>query len=392
MKRLAGVEFSLAEINLALKSLGFWISGSGDTVKVAAPSWRPDIEGKADLVEEVVRIIGLDRVPFTPLPRTGTVNQKVLTTSQIRRNRARRALAARGFNEAVTWSFISAEQADLFGGGVPELALANPISPEMSDMRPSLLPGLLAAAQRNADRGFGDVALFEVGQVFLDDTPEGQKMVASGVRRGTAKPQGSGRHWSGAASSVDVFDAKADAEAALAAIGAPVERLQVYTDAPDTFHPGRSGCLKLGPKNTLAVFGEIHPRLLQKLDIEGPLVAFEIYLEALPQPKGKGGRSKGALNASDLMPVRRDFAFLVGKDVVAETLLKAARGAEKNLISDVTLFDVYEGQGVPEDQKSVAIDVMLQPRQKTLTDEDIDAVAKKIIANVEKATGGTLRG
>lgn len=392
VKRLAGVEFSLAEINLALKSLGFWISGSGDTVKVAAPSWRPDIEGKADLVEEVVRIIGLDRVPFTPLPRTGTVNQKVLTTSQIRRNKARRALAARGFNEAVTWSFISAEQADLFGGGAPELALANPISPEMSDMRPSLLPGLLAAAQRNADRGFGDVALFEVGQVFLDDTPEGQKMVASGVRRGTAKPQGSGRHWSGAASSVDVFDAKADAEAALAAIGAPVERLQVYTDAPDTFHPGRSGCLKLGPKNTLAVFGEIHPRLLQKLDIEGPLVAFEIYLEALPQPKGKGGRSKGALNASDLMPVRRDFAFLVGKDVVAETLLKAARGAEKNLISDVTLFDVYEGQGVPEDQKSVAIDVMLQPRQKTLTDEDIDAVAKKIIANVEKATGGTLRG
>lgn len=392
VKRLAGVEFSLAEINLALKSLGFWISGSGDTVKVAAPSWRPDIEGKADLVEEVVRIIGLDRVPFTPLPRTGTVNQKVLTTSQIRRNKARRALAARGFNEAVTWSFISAEQADLFGGGAPELALANPISPEMSDMRPSLLPGLLAAAQRNADRGFGDVALFEVGQVFLDDTPEGQKMVASGVRRGTAKPQGSGRHWSGAASSVDVFDAKADAEAALAAIGAPVERLQVYTDAPGTFHPGRSGCLKLGPKNTLAVFGEIHPRLLQKLDIEGPLVAFEIYLEALPQPKGKGGRSKGALNASDLMPVRRDFAFLVGKDVVAETLLKAARGAEKNLISDVTLFDVYEGQGVPEDQKSVAIDVMLQPRQKTLTDEDIDAVAKKIIANVEKATGGTLRG
>ncbi|WP_298822066.1 phenylalanine--tRNA ligase subunit beta [uncultured Roseibium sp.] len=392
VKRLAGVEFSLAEINLALKSLGFWISGSGDTVKVAAPSWRPDIEGKADLVEEVVRIIGLERVPFTPLPRTGTVNQKVLTTSQIRRNKARRALATRGFNEAVTWSFISAEQADLFGGGASELALANPISPEMSDMRPSLLPGLLAAAQRNADRGFGDVALFEVGQVFLDDTPEGQKMVATGVRRGTAKLQGAGRHWSGAASNVDVFDAKADAEAALAAIGAPVDRLQIYTDAPDSFHPGRSGCLKLGPKNTLAVFGEIHPRLLQKLDIEGPLVAFEIYLEALPQPKGKGGRSKGAMNASDLMPVRRDFAFLVGKEVVAETLLKAARGAEKNLISNVTLFDIYEGQGVPEDQKSVAIDVMLQPRQKTLTDEDIDAVAKKIIANVEKATGGTLRG
>jgi phenylalanyl-tRNA synthetase beta chain len=392
IKRLSGVDVPQAEANLVLKSLGFWISGSGDTVKVATPSWRPDIEGKADLVEEVVRIIGLDRVPFTPLPPTGSVGQKVLTTGQIRRNRARRALAARGFNEAVTWSFISKEQADLFGGGKPELALANPISPEMSDMRPSLLPGLLAAAQRNADRGYGDVALFEVGQIFQNDTPEGQKMVAAGVRRGTAKLQGGGRHWSGASENVDVFDAKADAGAALAAIGAPVEKLQVYTDAPGTFHPGRSGCLKLGPKNTLAVFGEIHPRALAALDIEGPLVAFEIYLDALPQPKSKGGRSKGALNASHLMPVRRDFAFLVSKDVSAETLLKAARGAEKNLVADVTLFDIYEGQGVPEDQKSVAIDVLIQPRQKTLTDEEIDAIAKKIIANVEKATGGSLRG
>ncbi|MCV0426641.1 MAG: phenylalanine--tRNA ligase subunit beta [Roseibium sp.] len=392
IKRLSGVEVAQAEANLALKSLGFWISGSGDTVKVAAPSWRPDIEGKADLVEEVVRILGLDRVPFTPLPRTGTVSQKVLTTGQIRRSRARRALAARGFNEAVTWSFISKEQAELFGGGAPDLALANPISPELSDMRPSLMPGLLVAAQRNADRGFGDVALFEVGQIFQNDTPEDQKMVTAGVRRGTAKLQGAGRHWSGASDNVDVFDAKADAEAALAAIGAPVEKLQVYTDAPTTFHPGRSGCLKLGPKNTLAVFGEIHPRTLAALDIEGPIVAFEIYLDALPQPKSKGGRSKGALNASHLMPVRRDFAFLVGKDVNAETLLKAARGAEKNLITDVTLFDIYQGQGVPEDQKSVAIDVLLQPRQKTLTDEEIDAISKKIIANVEKSTGGTLRG
>ncbi|WP_029062064.1 phenylalanine--tRNA ligase subunit beta [Labrenzia sp. DG1229] len=392
IRRLSGVEVSQAEANLTLKSLGFWISGSGDTVKVAAPSWRPDIEGKADLVEEVVRILGLDRVPLTPLPRTGTVGQKVLTTGQIRRNRTRRALAARGFNEAVTWSFISKPQAELFGGGNTALELANPISPEMSDMRPSLLPGLLSAAQRNADRGFGDVALFEVGQVFQDDSPEGQKMVAAGVRRGTAKLQGASRHWSGSSTGVDVYDAKADAEAALAAIGAPVEKLQVHTDAPGTFHPGRSGCLKLGPKNALAVFGEIHPRTLADLDLEGPLVAFEIYLDALPQPKTKGGRSKGALNASHLMPVRRDFAFLVGKDVKAEVLLKAARGAEKTLIADVTLFDIYVGQGVPDDQKSVAIDVLLQPRQKTLTDEEIDAVAKKIIANVEKATGGTLRG
>ncbi|WP_428671081.1 phenylalanine--tRNA ligase subunit beta [Roseibium sp.] len=392
IKRLSGVDVTPAEANVTLKSLGFWVSGSGDTVKVAAPSWRPDIEGKADLVEEVVRILGLDRVPFTPLPRLGTVGQKVLTGGQVRRNKARRALAARGFNEAVTWSFIAREHAELFGGGSAALSLANPISSEMTDMRPSLLPGLLAAAQRNADRGFGDIALFEIGQIFENDTPEGQKMSAAGVRRGTAKLQGSGRHWSGASGNVDVFDAKADAEAALAEIGAPVEKLMVTADAPATFHPGRSGCLKLGPKNTLAVFGEIHPRTLQKLDIEGPLVAFEVYLDALPQPKGKGSRSKGALNASGLMPVQRDFAFLVGKDVSAETLLKAARGADKALVTDVTLFDIYEGKGVPEDQKSVAIDVTLQPRQKTLTDEEIDAVAKKIIANVEKSTGGTLRG
>ncbi|MGS4886951.1 phenylalanine--tRNA ligase subunit beta [Roseibium sp. MB-4] len=392
IKRLSGIDLTPAEANVTLKALGFWISGSGDTVKVAAPSWRPDIEGKADLVEEVTRIVGLDRVPSTPLPRLGTVAKTVLTPSQIRRNKARRALAARGFNESVTWSFIPNDHAVLFGGGNDTLALANPISPEMSDMRPSLLPGLFMAAQRNADRGYGDVALFEIGQVFESDAPEGQKIVAAGVRRGTAKMSGSGRHWSGTSAAVDVFDAKADAEAALAAIGAPVDKLQVFTDAPDTFHPGRSGCLKLGPKNTLAVFGEVHPRILQKMDIEGPLVAFEIHLDALPQPKAKAGRSKGSLNASDLMPVRRDFAFLVDSAVTADKILKAARGADKSLIEDITLFDIYEGAGVPEGQKSVAIDVVLQPRKKTLTDEEIDAVAKKVIANVEKATGGTLRG
>ncbi|GAA0779935.1 phenylalanine--tRNA ligase subunit beta [Roseibium denhamense] len=392
IKRLSGIDVSPAEANVTLKSLGFWLSGSGADVKVAAPSWRPDIEGKADLVEEVVRILGLDRVPSTPLPRMGNVNRKVLTTSQVRRSKTRRALAARGLNEAVTWSFIPKSQAERFGGGAAELALANPISSDMSDMRPSLLPGLLTAAQRNADRGFGDVALFEIGQVFQNDKPDGQKMVAAGVRRGTAKLAGAGRHWSGSSQTVDVYDVKADAEAALAAIGAPVEKLQVFTEAPDTFHPGRSGSLRLGPKTILAVFGELHPRTLAELDIEGPLAAFEIFLDALPEPKSKGGRSKGALNASDLMPVRRDFAFLVDKDVTADKLLKAARGAEKTLIADVTLFDIYEGQGVPEGQKSMAIDVILQPRQKTLTDEEIDAVAKKVIANVEKSTGGSLRG
>lgn len=392
VKRLSGIDAPVPEMNLVLKSLGFWITGSGDTVKVAPPSWRPDIEGKADLVEEIVRILGLDRVPSTPLPRTDTVTAQVLTPGQIRRSRARRSLASRGMNEAVTWSFISHDQAVLFGGGADALVLANPISSDMSDMRPTLLAGLLTAAQRNADRGFPDAALFEVGQVFLGDKPEDQKMVAAGVRRGSAAHEGSGRHWAGSADAVSVFYAKADAEAALAAIGAPVDKLQVYREAPDYFHPGRSGALKLGPKNTLAVFGEVHPRTLKALDVDGPVVAFEIYLDALPQPKNKATRSKGQLQSSDLMPVRRDFAFVVNDDVEAETLLKAARGADKALVKDVTLFDVYKGKGVDESQKSLAIDVLLQPIKKTLTEEDIDAVSKKIIASVEKATGGTLRG
>ncbi|MBO6754829.1 MAG: phenylalanine--tRNA ligase subunit beta [Roseibium sp.] len=392
VRRLAGIEAAVAEMTLALKSLGFWISGTGDTVKVAAPSWRPDIEGKADLVEEIVRILGLDRVPSTPLPRIGSVTSKVLTPGQIRRNRARRALAARGLNEAVTWSFIRKDQADHFGGGQPGLSLANPISTDMSDMRPSLLPGLLVAAQRNADRGFPDVALFEVGQVFAGDAPDDQTMTAAGVRRGTAAFDGAGRHWAGASGNVGVFDAKADTLAGLAAVGAPVDKLQVAKDAPAYFHPGRSGALKLGPKTTLAVFGEIHPRTLAELDIEGPVTAFEIYLDALPQPKAKTSRTKGKLQASDLMPVRRDFAFVVGDDVTADALLRAARGADKALISDVTLFDVYKGKGIAEDHKSLAIDVLLQPAKKTLTDEEIDAVGKKIVAAVEKATGGHLRG
>lgn len=392
VKRLSGLDVTPAEVNVTLKALGFWVSGTGSPVKVAAPSWRPDIEGKADLVEEVVRIIGLDKVTPTPLPRMGSVAAKVLTPGQIRRSRARRSLAARGMNEAVTWSFISKTEADTFGGGTKVLELANPISSDMSDMRPSLLPGLLTAAQRNADRGFPDVALFEVGQIFADDTPQGQTMVVAGVRRGTAALSGSGRHWSGSSATVNVFDAKADAEAVLAAVGAPVDKLQVYTDAPDYLHPGRSGALNLGPKNTLAVFGEIHPRTLGLLDIEGPLVAFEVYLDNLPQPKAKATRSKGALDVSGLMPVRRDFAFVVDKSISAETLLRAARGAEKALIADVTLFDIYEGKGIDDDKKSLAIDVTLQPTQKTLTEEEIDAVAKKIIAAVEKATNGTLRG
>ncbi len=391
VKRLSGLTLTPAEIKGVLTRLGFWVAGTEDTVKVAPPSWRPDVEGKADLVEEVMRIVGVDKVPSTPLPRGATVMGKVLTSGQIRRGQARRALAVRGLKEAVTWSFISRTAAEAFGGGTEVLRLANPISTDMSDMRPSLIPGLAAAAQRNADRGYPDAALFEVGQIFTDDTPEGQRMSASGVRRGTAALTGAGRHWSGAAPEVTVFDAKADAEAVLAAVGAPVDKLMVFSEAPGWFHPGRSGEFRLGPKTVLARFGELHPALLERLDLGGPLVAFEVFLDAVPEPKAKAGRSKGALDLADLMPVRRDFAFVVDKSVTADRLLRAARGAEKTLIADVTVFDVYEGKGIAEGKKSIAIDVTLQPKQKTMTDQEIDAVAARIVAAVEKATGGSLR-
>ncbi|KZK94710.1 Phenylalanine--tRNA ligase beta subunit [Pseudovibrio sp. Ad46] len=392
VKRLSGLEVSHGEIKAILSLLGFWVAGNGDVVKVSPPSWRPDIHGKADLVEEVMRIVGIDKVPTATLPRMEPISQKVLTVSQIRRSNARRALATRGMDEAVLWSFIPKAHAEHFGGGNPLLSLANPISADMSDMRPSLLPGLLTAAQRNADRGYADVALFEVGQVFENDSEKGQKIVIAGIRRGTAKPTGSGRHWSGNAENIDVFDAKADAGAVLQSIGAQVNNLMVFTDAPDYYHPGRSGALKMGPKNTLAYFGEIHPKTLEALDIEGPLVAFEVFIDAVPQPKKKATKSKGALNAADLMPVKRDFAFLVDSSIPVEKLLKAAKGADKALITNVNLFDIYEGQGVPEGQRSLAIDVTLQPTKKTLTDEDIEAVSNKIVASVQKATGGTLRG
>lgn len=391
VKRLSGLKLADAEIKGVLTRLGFWVTGSGEGVRVAPPSWRPDIHGKADLVEEVVRIVGLDSVASTPLPRGATVTGQVLTPAQVRRSQARRALAVRGMKEAVTWSFIPQDQAEAFGGGSPALRLANPISADMSDMRPSLVPGLATAAQRNADRGYPDVALFEVGQVFADDTPQGQSMVAAGLRRGTAVMTGADRHWAGNAPEVGVFDARADAEAALAAIGVSVDKLMIFSESAPWLHPGRCGELRLGPKTVLARFGELHPRIARALDLDGRLAVFEVYLDAVPLPKGKAGRSKGAFAASGLMPVRRDFAFVVEEAVTADRLIKAARGAEKTLISDVTLFDVYRGAGIAQGHKSMAIDVTLQPRERTLTEEEIDAVGAKIRAAVEKATGGTLR-
>jgi phenylalanyl-tRNA synthetase beta chain len=392
VKRLAGVELKFAEIKRVLSRLGFFMAGSGPVIKVAVPTWRPDVHGKADIVEEIVRIVGVDRVPMTPFERGDTGRKPVLTALQNRTRKARRALASRGLVEAVTWSFVSKPQAELFGGGEPSLALANPIAADLSDMRPSLIPGLIASAQRNADRGYGDVALFEVGQIFRGDQREDQFVAASGVRGGLAKPSGWGRHWATGGQPVDAFDVKADALAVLAAAGAPMQALQIVPGGPPWLHPGRSGTAQIGPQNVLGHFGELHPRALEALGAEGPLAAFEVILDRIPEPKARPTRAKPPLELSPFQPVQRDFAFIVDRAVKAGDLVRAAQGADRKLIAGITVFDVYEGAGIDPDKKSIAIAVTLQPRDKTLTDQEIEAVSAKIVAEVSKRTGGVLRG
>jgi phenylalanyl-tRNA synthetase beta chain len=392
VKRLAGLELSRAEVKRVLGRLGFVIRGTGPVIRVSVPSWRPDVHGAADLVEEIVRIVGVDHVPMTPFDRGDVARRPVLTPLQVRTRKARRALAVRGLVEAVTWSFISHPAAALFGGGKPELVLANPIAAELSDMRPSLVPGLVAAAQKNADRGYPDAALFEVGQIFLGDRPQDQATAAGGVRRRLAKASGAGRHWASGGRSVDAYDAKADALAALAAAGAPMQAVQVVPGSPSWLHPGRSGTLQIGPQNVLGYFGELHPEALDALGADGPLVAFEVVLERIPEAKARATRARPALELAPLQPVERDFAFIVDRAVKAADIVRAAQGVDRRLIAGIAVFDVYEGPGIDAGKKSIAIAVTLQPRDRTMTDQEIDAVAAKIVAEVGKRTGGVLRG
>ena len=392
VKRLAGIELPPADIAGILGRLGFGVRGDEPVATVTVPTWRPDVHGKADLVEEIVRIVGVDSVPMTPFGRGDAPRKPVLTVAQTRTRKAKRALAARGLVEAVTWSFVSKPQAELFGGGKADLALANPIAADLSDMRPSLIPGLVAAAQRNADRGHGDTALFEVGQIFRGDRAEDQFIAASGVRRGLAKALGGGRNWATGGKSVDAFDVKADALAALAAAGAPMQALQIVPGGPSWLHPGRSGTIQIGPQNVLGYFGELHPSALEALGAEGPMVALELVLDRIPEPKPKATRAKPPLDLSAFQPVERDFAFIVDRGVKAGDIVRAAQGVDRKLITGITVFDVYEGAGIDPAKKSVAIAVTLQPRDKTLTEAEIDAVAAKIVAEVGKRTGGVLRG
>ncbi len=395
--QLSGLEIEPERSLAILRDLGFTVEPPKDVsatafvthaeslVCVTPPTFRRDVDGKADLVEEVARIAGYGALPSTPLPEAARAVGGILTAKQARARSARRALAAAGYAEAVTFSFTSGKTAQLFGGGQPELMLANPIAAELDCMRPSLLPNLIDAAGRNARRGFPDAALFEVGPTFHGDRPNDQRTVVAAILAPKA-PRG----WDKAAQG-DVFTVKADLLALLEELGAPVASLQTAQgSASSWWHPGRSARLQLGPKAVMAEFGEIHPAVLKALDVAGPVYGFEITLEAIPEPKKKAVKTKPAFSPSVLMPLTRDFAFVVEKSKAAGDLMKAAAGADKALITAARVFDVYEGPGVPEGFKSVALEVVVQPRDATLTDAEIEALSAKVVAAAEKA-GGKLR-
>ncbi|MGP1356458.1 phenylalanine--tRNA ligase subunit beta [Roseicyclus sp.] len=384
---LVGMEIPKAEQVRILTALGFSATGTGDVLEVWVPSWRRDVQGEPDLVEEVARIASLTRLEPKPMrrPRAG-VPAPVLTPMQMRERAGRRTLAALGYNECVTYSFIDQVAAALFGGGGDGTRLENPISSEMSHMRPHLLPGLLQAAARNQARGMSDLALFEVGHAFHGGEPTEQHLQAVGVLIGQSGP----RDPHGARRPVDVFDVKADAEAVLAAMGAP-GKAQILRGGPDWWHPGRHGMICLGPKKVLGVFGELHPRILKAMDVKGPAMAFTLFPAEIPMPKDTGA-SRGAVTLPEFQAVDRDFAFVVDAGVEAGALVNAAQGADKALIASVAVFDEFVGGSLGKGRKSIALTVRLQPTDRTLTEEEIDAVAAKIVEKVSKATGGTLRG
>ena len=387
IKTLGGIDIPLEEIERILIVLGFGVDGDNGLFKVAIPSWRSDIVGEACLVEEVVRIYGFDKIPAVPVRADSGLPQNALLADQKRHSQARRVLAKRGMVEAVTYSFLSNADADLFGGAPDSVKLVNPISSDLDVMRPSLLPNLLNAANRNVSRGMNSVAMFEVGPQFKGDLPKDQLIIAAGIRTN----QIGSKHWNQGPRTVDVFDAKADALAVLEDLGAPAAKLQATAEAPAWYHPGRSGVLCLGPKNKLAYFGEIHPGLLKRMGIKGQIIGFEIFVDALPKPKAKPSARKPHLNLPQLHTVDRDFAFVVNDDVAASAVVNAAIGADKKLITNVSVFDVFSGENLGEAKKSIAISVTMQPIEQTFTDAEIDAVAEKVIANVSKSTGGSLR-
>ena len=395
MTRLTGVEMKPARMASILRDLGFDPGKTGskdESWTVAVPTFRPDVEGSADLVEELIRIEGFDALPDAPLPplESERASRVVVTPLQNRIRTTRRVLAARGFLETVTWSFMARDKATLVLGGnglSDALTIDNPIASDLDYMRPTMLANLAEAAQRNADHGAEDVRLFEAGPVYVSDQPDGQHArIAAVVRAAKA------RNWSGPVPAYDAYAAKADLFAMLAALDQPGERFQIGAADGPHWHPGRAGTLKLGPKLTVAAFGELHPGFLKALRVDGPVIAFELYLDALPAAKGKSGKTKPLLNKADLTPIRRDFAFVVDEKVNAADILRAAAKADPKLITAVNVFDVYRGAGVGDGKKSVAIEITIQPRGEALKDAEIEKIAASVVAAITKATGGALRG
>lgn len=388
-KKITGVEIDVQEQLYILGTLGFEIDGDKAPYDVRTPSWRPDIMGKADLVEEIIRIHGYDKIDTLQVERTTELTENSLSNTHTLRMSSGRTLANRGMQECITWSFMEHGLANEFSDSpvAPSLRLTNPLSTEMSTMRPSILPNLVQAAAKNADRGYGNVALFETGPIFKGVNPDEQMTVACGVRHGVDN----NKHWASSDVSrpVDAYDAKADALAVIQSVN-PSLNPQVSTDAPNYYHPGRSGTFRLG-KNILATFGEIHPSIIEDIDITAPVIGFEVFLENIPAAK-KTSTARTALNLSAFQPINRDFAFVVDADVSADLISSAARKGGGQLVSDVNIFDVYQGKGVADGQKSVAVSVQFIPTEKTLTDKEIEALTKSVIDQVSSKTGAILRG
>ncbi|MBT4355848.1 MAG: phenylalanine--tRNA ligase subunit beta [Rhodospirillaceae bacterium] len=383
---LTGVKVPEPDCVRILETLGFEVSGAGEKIECVVPPWRSDVIGEADLVEEIIRVWGFDEIPMVSMINQDVIPQPALSLRQIREGIAKRSLAVRGMAEAVTYSFLSSRDAVLFGGGADDLRLNNPISADLDVMRPSVLPNLISAVGRNSNIGSTDLAIFEVGPQYADATPDGQQMVAGAIRSGKT----SARDWTKSSRPVDLFDIKADALFVLKSLGAPINNLQVDpAGTPSWYHPGRSGAFRLGPK-ILGYFGDIHPKVLSVMDVEGPVVGFEVFMESIPASRSKGP-SRSLLKLDALQPVNRDFAFIVDQELPAEKLIKAAQGADKSLVSAVQLFDEYIGQGIPEGKKSLAIAVTLQPKTQTFTDEELESVSEKIISKIAKDIGGHLR-
>lgn len=385
IKDLIGIDVSKEKIVEILNNLGFKTSEEDGKIKAVSPTWRGDIEGEHDLVEEVVRMIGLDSIPAESLPH-GKFPKQVLSPAQRRAVTLKHELASRGMYETVTWSFTDSNLAKDFRKGREPVLLFNPIAADLDEMRPSVLPNLLLAVKNNTARGYGNVALFEVGPEFYGRKPGEQNQVAAGVRWGmTAK-----KDWNGSARAYDVFDAKADALAAIAAANGPFENAQITLDAPAYYHPGRSGTLRLG-KNVLAYFGEIHPGVLKKFGIKQRVMAFEVILSNIPLPRSSNDKAKKKLELSAFQPVGKDLAFVVDKTVPAVNLMTAAKTADREFIADVRVFDVYEGENLPEGKKSIALALTFQPKDKTFTDQDIENLMNKVIQEMKKKCNAELR-